>query len=86
MVSGSDHYCAVIGQDVLGEMFTLTIGQFRENHFSCQCMVSDAVMPLDKRLVGKMFTLTFGQLNGWEEGILLNRSLDDWMKSCKVWL
>ena len=53
MVSGSDHYCAVIGQDVLGEMFTSTIGQ----------------------------------LIGWEEGILLIRSLDDFMKkSCNVWL
>ena len=40
-------------------------------------VLTSTVMPLDKRLVGEMFTLTIGQLNGWEEGKLLNRSLDE---------
>jgi hypothetical protein len=72
-VSGSDHYCAVIGPDVVGELFTLTIGQFRENHFSCLCMVSGT----DQHCDANGQEVGGGQLKGWEEGILLNRSLDE---------
>ena len=73
MVSGTCQYCAVIGQDVVGEMFTLTIGQFRENHFNVWSVVlTSTVMPLDKRLVGQNANFDHWSVKYAEEEILLN--------------